>query len=120
MPADVVRWHGLKHIMDMYAEAKNGLMSMAAIGQIRGIGEEVYASENIGNDERNERDSNEVVDEESTDDNGVEYATVEVIEEEYPLEEEDSEGVEAYPTEEMSGQYTVGDEQVLLIFQTPK
>ena len=124
MPADVVRWHGLKHIMDMYAEAKNGLMSMAAIGQIRGIGEEDLVnngySEVSGDDEGNERDNDEIVLEEYTDDDGVEYAEVEVVEEEYPLEEEDSIGVEAYPTEEMSGQYTVGDEQVLLIFQTPK
>lgn len=123
MPADVVRWHGLKHIMDMYSEAKVGLMAMASIGQIRGIGEEDYVENGYssvsGNDEGNERDDYETVDEEPTDDDGVDYPEVEVIEEEYPLEEEDSEGVEAYPTEE-SGQYSVGDEQVLLIFQTPK
>lgn len=123
MPADVVRWHGLRHIMDMYTEAKMGLMAMASIGQIRGIGEEDYVehgySEVSGDDQGNKRDNDEVVDEESTDDDGIEYAEIEVIEEEYPLEEEDSEGVEAYPTEE-GGLSTVGDEQVLLIFQTPK
>lgn len=32
LPADVVRWHGLKHIMDMRAEAKMGLMAMTMDG----------------------------------------------------------------------------------------
>jgi len=123
MPADVVRWHGLKHIMDMYTEAKTGLMAMSSIGQIRGIGEEDYVQDGYssvsGDDEGNERDDDKTVDEESADDDGIDYPEVEVVEEEYPLEEEDSEGVEAYPTEE-SGHLSVGDEQVLLIFQTPK
>lgn len=127
MPADVVRWHGLKHIMDMYQEAKMGLMAMASIGQIKGIDDEYVfdgkeSSDIHGDDEGHERHADETGSEEYAehgDDGGVEYPEVEVIEEIYPLEGEDSVGVEAYPTEE-SGPYTVGDEQVLLIFQTPK
>lgn len=37
VPADVVRWHGLKHLMEMRDEAKMGLMSMYAEGQIQDI-----------------------------------------------------------------------------------
>lgn len=32
LPADVVKWHGLKHIMDMQDEAKAGLMMMDSLG----------------------------------------------------------------------------------------
>jgi len=35
LPADVVKWHGLKHIMDMQEEAKMGLMAMDAMGFIK-------------------------------------------------------------------------------------
>ena len=35
LPADVVKWHGLKHIMDMQEEAKMGLMAMDSIGLIQ-------------------------------------------------------------------------------------
>ena len=40
LPADVVKWHGLKHIMDMQTEAKLGLMSMFAEGLIQYVDEE--------------------------------------------------------------------------------
>jgi hypothetical protein len=40
LPADVVRWHGLKHIQMMMDEAKMGLMSMHYEGQIHDIDEE--------------------------------------------------------------------------------
>lgn len=36
MPADVVRWHGLKSLMAMRTEAKDGLAAMDAEGQIGG------------------------------------------------------------------------------------
>lgn len=36
LPADVVRWHGLKRLMEMRAEAKTGLMAMEQEGQIGG------------------------------------------------------------------------------------
>ena len=40
VPADVVRWHGLKHLMEMRDEAKFGLMAMYAEGQIQDIVDE--------------------------------------------------------------------------------
>lgn len=40
LPADVVKWHGLKHIMDMQDEAKMGLMGMAMDGLIQYVDEE--------------------------------------------------------------------------------
>lgn len=40
LPADVVKWHGLKHIMDMQEEAKMGLMAMDSIGLIQAADEE--------------------------------------------------------------------------------
>ena len=35
LPANVVKWHGLKHIMDMQAEAEMGLMAMQMDGLIQ-------------------------------------------------------------------------------------
>ena len=40
LPANVVKWHGLKHIMDMQSEAEMGLMGMQATGLIQYAGEE--------------------------------------------------------------------------------
>ena len=40
LPANVVKWHGLKHIMDMQAEAEMGLMSMQMDGLIQSGQEE--------------------------------------------------------------------------------
>ena len=40
LPADVVKWHGLKHIMDMQEEAKMGLMAMDTMGLIQAAGGE--------------------------------------------------------------------------------
>jgi len=42
LPADVVKWHGLKHIMEMQDEAKMGLMSMSVEGFIQDAHEEEY------------------------------------------------------------------------------
>ncbi len=130
LSADVVKWHGLRHIMDMIGEAKTGLMAMASVGQMRGVGNEKFVG--TANDMDSEpcacgdegcdtcygMDASNARGSEETDggDVSVEYATVEVVEEDYPMKE-DSEGVKAFPKE--SGQYTVGDEQVLMIFETP-
>ena len=40
VPADVVRWHGLKQFVSLREEAKMGLMSMAFEGQIRSLEDE--------------------------------------------------------------------------------
>ena len=45
LPADVVRWHGLKHIMEMRDEAKQGLMAMEYEGQIQEVETEEYDGE---------------------------------------------------------------------------
>jgi hypothetical protein len=128
LPADVVTWHGLKHIMGMYNEARVGLMAMASVGQIKGVQDENGPDDGTvcgcGKTDCEycsgmDKDDYGSADEDRGDGQDVDEPTVEVVEEEYPLSAEDSEGVEAYPTEE-SGQYTVGDEQVLLIFQNPK
>ena len=37
LPANVVKWHGLKHIMDMQNEAEMGLMSMHEMGLIQEV-----------------------------------------------------------------------------------
>jgi hypothetical protein len=103
-------------------------MAMASVGQIKGIQDENGPDDGTvcgcGKTDCEycsgmDKDDYGSTDEDRGDGQDVDEPTVEVVEEEYPLEAEDSEGVEAYPTEE-SGQYTVGDEQVLLIFQNPK
>ena len=45
LPADVVKWHGLKHIMDLQEEAKMGLMAMDAMGFIKEADEEAAEEE---------------------------------------------------------------------------
>ena len=37
LPANVVKWHGLKHIMDMQSEAEMGLMGMYEMGLIQEV-----------------------------------------------------------------------------------
>ena len=82
LPADVVRWHGLKHIQDMMVEAKAGLMSMDMMGQLHdteGTGEEYEEEEEQGEEEY-----------ETPEGNDVEVATVDT-EEEVLDEDEDEE-----------------------------
>ena len=45
LPADVVKWLGLKHISGMMMEAKAGLMSLQAMGQIHEVEEVFYDEE---------------------------------------------------------------------------
>ena len=70
LPANVVKWHGLKHIMDMQSEAEMGLMGMQASGLIQ------YA------DQEAEDEPEEVSDSEEDDvfetDVEIEVAAVEV------------------------------------------
>ena len=73
LPADVVKWHGLKHIMDLQEEAKMGLMAMDAMGLIA----EVDMSEQ----------ENGESEEETPEGNKVEMASVEVSEEEPEVDE---------------------------------
>ena len=94
VPADVVRYHGLKTFMALRDEAKMGLMAMYDEGQIKSLEEEEYETE-----------EEELEEHETPEGNEVEVAEVEV-EEEFmePLEEEEvSEDEDMYPTQ--AGQY---------------
>ena len=65
LPANVVKWHGLKHIMELQSEAEMGLMSMNMEGLIQQVEEEPDP----------EKDEEEDIDVEDVD---VEVAAVEV------------------------------------------
>ena len=47
VPADVVKWHGLKHMMEMREEAKEGLMAMHMEDQIKSPEHEVEEEEMV-------------------------------------------------------------------------
>jgi hypothetical protein len=121
VPNDVVRWFGLKRYMDMHQEAKMGLMMMREIGQIKGDEEDGYEEdcgcgeegcplcESTDDSSYGCGDENcpvcmgapkEGSEEDTGDDEDypeAPRAEVVVVEEEYPLDE-DSAGVESYPT----------------------
>ena len=65
LPANVVKWHGLKHIMDMQSEAEMGLMGMYDMGLIQYAGEEA-------------EEESEAEEDVPSEDVEVEVATVEV------------------------------------------
>ena len=87
LPADVVKWHGLKHIMDMQEEAKMGLMAMDAMGLIA----EVDMSEPEESDSEEETM-------ETPEGNEVEMASMEVSEEEPEVNETEDYQESEYPT----------------------
>jgi hypothetical protein len=70
LPADVVKWHGLKHIMDMQDEAKSGLMMMDGMGLLVGSDHEETEYE-----EASEEDAVE-----TPEGNEIELPTVETVE----------------------------------------
>ena len=147
IPADVVRYHGLKTYEDMRMEAKMGLMAMKAEGQIVDIEEEEVEEESEEEEmnptdhvEKNEDtgmycvfDANgKKVKEFKTKKEADEYAkknhdelmstekveeTAVVVEEEGMDLKEDSDGVEAYPTEEEDiDMMEIGDKSVVKLF----
>ena len=79
LPADVVRWHGLKHIQDMMVEAKAGLMSMDMMGQL-------HDTEDSGEEYEEEQGEEEY---ETPEGNDVEVATVDTEEEVLDEDEEE-------------------------------
>lgn len=95
LPADVVRWHGLKHIQDMMVEAKAGLMSMDMMGQLHET-EESYSEDSedaevSAEDSYAEEGQGELQEEyETSEGNNVEVASVDT-EEEVLDEDEDEE-----------------------------
>ena len=80
VPADVVRYHGLKTFMSLRDEAKLGLMAMQMEGQIQML-EEEYG-------------------EEETEPNGEEFEDTEFSDEDYYAEEGEGEFQEEYETPE--------------------
>lgn len=76
LPADVVKWHGLKHIMDMEAEAKMGLMGMYGMGLIK------YTDQETDGEVEEAEEATE-----TPEGNEVEVASVEVSEEEPEVNE---------------------------------
>jgi len=95
LPADVVRWHGLKHIQDMMVEAKAGLMSMDMMGQLHDIeepgsegSEDTEVSYEDGETEEGQEELQEEY--ETPEGNDVEVASVDT-EEEVLDEDEDEE-----------------------------
>jgi len=95
LPADVVRWHGLKHIQDMMMEAKAGLMSMDMMGQLHETeepsGEDIEDAEVSAEEGYAEEGQGELQEEyETPEGNDVEVASVDT-EEEVLDEDEDEE-----------------------------
>jgi len=88
VPADVVRWHGLKHLMEMRDEAKMGLMAMQMEGQIETLEEEYEEDEEYmeDEDEAYEADEEEY---ETPEGNSVDVAITTIEEETLEDEEED-------------------------------
>ena len=72
LPADVVRWHGLKDIQMMMDEAKRGLMSMHMEGQIHDVTEEEEP------DSEESTDSGKSEDEDSSAKKGEEHSKEEI------------------------------------------
>lgn len=131
VPADVVRYHGLKTFMSLRDEAKMGLMSMYAEGQIRPIDEEMTDEDSEAEEEESDgkgsrksavsakEDSAEEGDEElpegeyeTPEGNMVETAMVETEEE--GMEVEEDEDAAAY-AKKMADFY--GDEEIIVLFK---
>jgi len=92
VPADVVRWHGLKHMMEMRDEAKMGLMAMYAEGQIQMIEDEYEDYEDMPCEGCDGEDCDcEMGEYETPEGNEVEKAEPEIEEEKMDVEEDDEE-----------------------------
>lgn len=89
VPADVVRYHGLKTFMSLRDEAKFGLMSMYAEGQIQTL-EEEYGCEDCDG-EGCDCEYEEDTEYETPEENVVEKATPDIEEETMEVEEEEEE-----------------------------
>jgi hypothetical protein len=146
IPADVVRYHGLKTYEDMRIEAKMGLMSMKAEGQIVDIEEEddeeydeemsptdhvqknedtgMYCVYDVNGKKVKEFKTKKEADDYAKKNHDELMATEKVEEAEVEVEEEgmelkeDSEGVEAYPSKENDeiDMMEIGDKSVVKLF----
>lgn len=125
VPADVVRYHGLKTFMEMRAEAKMGLMAMMAEGQIRMISEENDDEDEEVEEE--EPDSAELVEPDVSDEeDSAEEGYEELSEDEYETPEgnvvevaKPHIDIQMMDVEEEDAEYgkdIYGDEEVIKIF----
>lgn len=117
LPAHVVKYHGLKYIMDLQAEAEMGLMTMKMDGLIQTVGDdyedtdeesdgegseaaEVSASETPPEEGENGSETTE-----TPEGNEIELAGVDVSEEEFEDDETEEYAESAYPTKTKSSMY---------------
>lgn len=114
LPADVVKWHGLSHIMQMEAEAKMGLMGMVADGLIQYVDTEDAEEDQSGSEDTEdtevqaegspEQEETEVI--ETPEGNEIEMVGGMTTEEEELEPEDPEEGDEGYYPSE-NREYTV-------------
>ena len=114
LPADVVKWHGLSHIMQMEAEAKMGLMGMVADGLIQYVDTEYAEEDQSGSEDIEdaevqaegspEQEETEVI--ETPEGNEIEMVGGMTTEEEELEPEDPEEGDEGYYPSE-NREYTV-------------
>jgi SAM-dependent methyltransferase len=117
LPAHVVKYHGLKYIMDLQSEAEMGLMTMKMDGLIQTIGDEDEGSEEEPDGEGSEaaevseegRDAEEGDGSEETletpEGNEIEVAGVETTTTEFEDDETEEYEESAYPTKTKSTMY---------------
>ena len=84
LPAHVVKWHGLKHIMDMQTEAEMGLMAMHYMGLLFEVDRETQESDSEGSEDAKVSDEGDTEQKEqetieTPEGNEIEVAGVETI-----------------------------------------
>ena len=94
VPADVVRYHGLKTFMQLRDEAKMGLMAMHMEGQIQTIDEEDLEEEEMPEDEESEGEAHE-----TAEGNEVEAAEHEIEVETMDVEDDEEEDEDVYASD---------------------
>jgi len=104
LPAHVVKWHGLKHIMDMQTEAEMGLMGMDMDGLLKNTGEEDEpesdsespADTEVSSKDNTKQEEKEVI--ETPQGNEIEVAGVDTIETTMDAEAPDESDEDYYPS----------------------
>jgi len=117
LPAHVVKYHGLKYIMDLQAEAEMGLMTMKMDGLIQTVGDDYEdteeksdgegfeAAEVSASDTETEEGESSPDTTETPEGNEIELAGVDVSEEEFEDDETEEYKDSAYPTKSKSPMY---------------
>ena len=117
LPAHVVKYHGLKYIIGLQAEAEMGLMTMKMDGLIQTVGDDYEDTEEESDGEGSEaaevsapdteaeegEDSPDTT--ETPEGNEIELAGVDVSEEEFEDDETEEYAESAYPTKTKSPMY---------------